>query len=119
MWLLSKLFGKRKNPRLEYVDGVGYDTSTIHGAIAYEKACDESLNIHKLAARVKNHCTNEGAALTNNGVALCNTFTHHLLELHKFAFKIKDHKLRQEFVELLRRRETIPSQFIKAITPKR
>lgn len=58
---------------------------TLEEIDKWEAEHDNSTNIYKVSARVKNLARNEGAALTPVGEILTNTYTHVLLALYKFA----------------------------------
>lgn len=83
---------------------------------AWEKAQDESEDIYKVAARVKNEARHGvGANLTAQGEALCNTFVHVFVALYEFSNKIPDENLRNELKALIRKQENAPGGYIAAM----
>ena len=82
----------------------------------WEKEQNESEDIYKVAARVKNLASaNVNSNLTSQGEGLCNTFVHMFVALYEFSNKIPDEKLRTELKELIRKQEQVPGNYIGAM----
>jgi len=88
---------------------------TKEEAEAFVKAQEESEDIYKVAARVKNEARSSGASLTAQGEALCNTFVHLFVAIYEFSNKIPDEKLRAELKALVRKNEAVPGGYIAAM----
>lgn len=82
---------------------------------AWEKAQDNSNDIYRISARVKNLARGADASLTPVGEALCNTYTHVLKELYDFAETVKNKKTKAKLLEILRKNEVMPGNFIAAV----
>lgn len=82
--------------------------------IAMETAQDNSNDIYKLSARVKNLARGGGASLTPMGDALCNTYTHVLKAFYTFAETMTNPEEKDRFIQLIRRHEDMPSNVIAA-----
>lgn len=83
---------------------------------AWEKAQNESEDIYKVAARVKNEARYAvGKNLTPTGEALCNTFVHMFVALYEFSNKIPDEKLKEELKVLIRKQEQVPGAYVAAM----
>lgn len=81
----------------------------------WEKQQDNSTDIYKVSARVKNIARDGGrASLTDVGEMLCNTYTHVMKAFYDFADKIKDEQTKRDLIELIRKHEDMPGNFIAA-----
>lgn len=87
---------------------------TAEEIIALETKQDNSNDIYKLSARVKNLARSGGAALTPMGDALCNTYTHVLKAFYTFAETMTNQDEKDRFLLLIRRHEDMPSNVIAA-----
>jgi hypothetical protein len=83
-----------------------------------EKRQDNSTEIYKVAARVKNLARGGEATLTPAGEALCNVFVHVLKDLYLFSETLDSTK-REELYNLLRIHEGMPGKLISLMRPKR
>lgn len=83
----------------------------------WEKEQDNSDDIYKIVARVKNHARSKSATLTPVGDALCNTYTHVIKSFYDFANSLTDKNDKIRLIELIRKNETMPGDFIMAVTP--
>jgi hypothetical protein len=90
------------------------DFSTLEKIKEFEDAQDNSTDIYKIAARVKNLARGPGISLTPQGEMLANTYTHILKSFYDFAEKIEDKKIKQELIELIRSKEGMPGDLIAA-----
>jgi hypothetical protein len=81
----------------------------------WEAKQDNSNEIYKIAARVKNLARGGSLNLTPAGEALCNTFVHVAKELYDFAEKIEDKDLKIKLTELIRKHENMPATLIAAM----
>jgi len=82
--------------------------------ISLEKKQNNSNDIYKLSARVKNLARGGGASLTPMGDALCNTYTHVLKAFYTFAETMTNQDEKDRFIQLIRRHEDMPSNVIAA-----
>lgn len=80
----------------------------------WEKAQDNSTDIYKIAARVKNLARGGNAALTAQGDMLCNTYVHVMKSFYDFASTIVDNATREELIQLIRSHENMPGNLIAA-----
>lgn len=85
---------------------------------AWEKAQDNSNDLYKVAARVKNLARDNGGSLTHVGDILCNSYVHVLLALYKFAENLQDEDTKNKLVALIRSHESLPRDIINAAMPK-
>jgi len=83
----------------------------------WEAQQDNSNDIYKIAARIKNEARGKHgeATLTTVGVSLCNMFTHMLKSFYDFAETIPDKEVKIRLIELIRRQEKVPGDFIRAM----
>lgn len=96
--------------------GKPIENMTIDEIKALEAAQDNSNDIYKISARVKNLATMAaGNNLTNVGVMLANSYTHVLKSLYDFSATLKDEEVKRKLVELVRSKEGMPADFIAAI----
>jgi len=96
------------------------DMETLEEIEAWEKANNDSNDIYRLSARVKNLAVIEGkASLTPVGAMLCNTYTHVLKALYDFSETIQDKAVKDRLVEILRNSESMPAKFILASKPRK
>lgn len=82
--------------------------------LAQEIAQDNSNDIYKLSARVKNLARGNGMGLTPMGDVLCNTYTHVLKAFYTFAETISDQDTKDKLVRLIRTHEDMPGNVIAA-----
>lgn len=82
---------------------------------AWQKAQDESEDLYKIAARVKNLAREGNKVLTPQGEALCNTYVHVLKSLYEWSNKIPDEALRKELKDFIRSKEDMPGSYISAM----
>lgn len=80
----------------------------------WEKAQDNSNDIYKVSARVKNLARGGGAVLTPAGDMLCNTFTHVVKALYDFAETIEDKNTKIKLIETIRKQEGMPASLVAA-----
>ena len=83
-----------------------------------EKRADESNDIYKISARIKNlvRATGSGATLTDAGERLANTYIHVAKAFYDFAETIPDEAVRKKLIELIRKHESMPADFIFAMS---
>lgn len=87
---------------------------TLEEIKSWEKAQDNSNDIYKISARVKNLAREGGAGLTPVGESLCNTYIHVMKAFYDFADKLEDKETKIKLTELIRSQEGMPSTFIAA-----
>lgn len=87
---------------------------TAEEIVAMEVAQDNSNDIYKISARVKNLARFGGASLTPQGEALCNTYTHVLKAFYTFAETMTNQEEKDKFMQLIRKHEDMPSNLIAA-----
>jgi hypothetical protein len=87
---------------------------TLEEIEEWEKKQDNSNDIYKIAARVKNLARSDGqAALMPAGEALCNVYTHVLKAFYDFADTLPpEHRVRM--YDLIRHHEGMPGNLIAA-----
>lgn len=88
---------------------------TLEEIEAWEKAQDNSNDIYKVSARIKNLARSSDASLTAVGDMLCNTYTHVAKSFYDFAETISDKETKIKLIELIKKNEIMPAQFIAAI----
>lgn len=82
----------------------------------WESKQENSNDIYKLSARIKNLARQGGlASLTPVGESLCNVYTHVLKAFYDFAESLPDKEVKIKLVELTRKHETMPGDFISAM----
>lgn len=87
---------------------------TLEEIKSWEKAQDNSNDIYKISARVKNLAREGGAGLTPVGESLCNTYIHVMKAFYDFADNLEDKEIKIKLTELIRKQEGMPSSFIAA-----
>lgn len=80
----------------------------------WEKQQDNSTDIYKIAARVKNLARGGDATLTPVGESLCNVYVHVLKAFYDFADILDDKDTKIKLHELIRKQEGMPGNFIAA-----
>lgn len=109
---LAKHFGE-KPP--EHKQGTDFKKmKTLEEVEDWEKEQDNSHDIYKIAARVKNLARGSGGTLTPQGEMLANTYVHVLKALYDFADTIPDRDTKTKLVEILRKNEGMPASLIEA-----
>ncbi len=89
---------------------------TLEEIESWEKAQDNSNEIYKLSARIKNLArSGAGANLTPAGDVLCNSYTHVMKSFYNFAETIQDKDLKIKLHDLVRANEGVPAQIIAAL----
>lgn len=84
---------------------------TLEEIESLEKGKDNSNDIYKISARVKNLARGTNVKLTPVGDALCNTYTHVLKSFYDFANTL-DSQTKNRFVNLIRSHEKMPGDVI-------
>lgn len=91
----------------------------------FEKQQNDSTDIYKVAARVKNLARSvpsvngrSSADLTPAGDTLCNLYTHVLKSLYDFAETL-DKPTGEKLYNLLRQQEDMPARVIELLRPKK
>lgn len=79
---------------------------------------ENSTDIYRVAARVKNLARADGGALTPVGDILCNSYVHVLIALYDFAETI-DASKREELMSLIRANENMPANILSAARKKK
>ena len=92
---------------------------TLEEIEAWERKQDNSNDIYKVKARVKNHARDAMKAnVSSVGEMLVNTYVHVLISLYEFADKIQDKETKIKLLELIRKNETMPANFMAATQAK-
>lgn len=79
-----------------------------------EKLEDESNDIYKVAARIKNEVRLvSGKALTKAGEMFCNEYVHVCLSFYRFSETLPEPK-KQELKDLVRKSENVPARLVVA-----
>lgn len=91
----------------------------------FEKQQNDSTDIYKVAARVKNLARSvpsvngrSSADLTPAGEALCNLYAHVLKSLYDFSETLESPK-KEELYDILRKHEEMPRTLISAMKPSK
>jgi hypothetical protein len=81
----------------------------------WEKEQDNSTDIYKIAARIKNLARVDGrASLTPVGDSLCNVYTHIIKRLYDFADTLKSEDEKKCLYELVKKSEAMPGDLIRS-----
>jgi hypothetical protein len=111
---LAAYFGEVLPKKQKKVKSVSKDM-TLEEIEDWERQQDNSNDIYKLSARVKNLARDNGsAALTPVGEALCNVYTHVLKEFYDFAETIQDKSTKIKLINLIRKNEGMPGNLISS-----
>lgn len=108
---LAKHFGEVL-PKKKKVQDVS--KMTLEEITEWESKQENSNDIYKVAARIKNLARDGKANLTPVGEMLCNTFVHVLKSFYDFAETISDKEIKIKLIELTRKQEAMPGNFIAA-----
>lgn len=82
-----------------------------------ERAQDNSNDIYKISARIKNLARfSVKANLTPQGDMLANSFTHLIKVFYDFAETIQDKDVRVRLLQLTRKQEEVPANLISALS---
>lgn len=90
------------------------DKMSLEEIESWEKKQDNSNDIYKISARVKNLARTGGGNLTDVGDMLCNTYTHVIKAFYDFSENIPDKETKIKLTDLIRRHEDMPGNFIAA-----
>jgi hypothetical protein len=110
---LAKHFGEPKPVKKKELTKRKLAKMSLEEIESWEKAQDNSNDIYKVSARVKNLARAAGN-LTAQGDMLCNTFTHVLMAFYDFASRLEDKDTKIRLTELTRSKEGMPADFIGA-----
>jgi hypothetical protein len=89
---------------------------TLKEIEAWEKAQDNSNDIYKVSARIKNLARQgAGANLTPAGDVLCNSHTHLCKAFYDFAETVEDKDTKIKLMELIRINESMAANVISAL----
>lgn len=116
---LAEHFGEEKpirNKKKDLEKNPDFKKMTMDEIEAWEEKQDNSNDIYKVAARVKNLARSSGVNLTPVGEMLANSFVHVLKDLYDFAETIPDKNIRIQFIEKVRSHEDMPGRLIAATT---
>lgn len=93
-----------------------FKNMTLQEIEEWEKAQDNSSDIYKVSARIKNLARGGGAVLTPAGDMLCNSFTHVVKALYDFADTVPDKSVRIKLIEAIRNQEGMPASLVAAFS---
>jgi len=111
---LAAYFGEVLPKKQKKVKSVSKDM-TLEEIEDWERQQDNSNDIYKLSARVKNLARVDGtASLTPTGEALCNVYTHVLKAFYDFAETIQDKSVKIRLINLIRNQEGMPGNLISS-----
>lgn len=89
---------------------------TLEEIEAWEKQQDNSNDIYKIKARIKNLVRAEsGGSITDVGEMLVNCYVHVMKALYDFADKVEDKETKIKLIGLIQSQENMPGQFISAV----
>jgi hypothetical protein len=87
---------------------------TLEEIESWEKSQDNSNDIYKVNARIKNLARSGGAVLTPTGEMLCSLYTHVMLAFYDFANKIENREIKIKLIDLIKENEKMPANMIAA-----
>lgn len=97
-----------------------FDQMTPDEAEAFEKEQDNSNDIYKVSARIKNQAREAANGnLTRVGDALCNLHTHVTMSYYMLAETIADPEIKKRLLELARTNESMPADLLKLLPRNR
>jgi hypothetical protein len=112
---IARLF-KVEEPKKKKVKQKKLSRMTLEEIEEWEKAQDNSNDIYKVSARIKNLA--RGAVksnLTAQGDMVINMFTHVIKTLYDFADTVSDKETKIRLTETIRRQEEMPANLIAAL----
>lgn len=109
--LLAEYFGESPPDRKK---AKSIKNMTNEEIVSLEKEQDNSNDIYKISARIKNLARGNNASLTPMGDILCNTYTHVLKALYIFADTMSDQNTKDKLIRLIRANENMPANVIAA-----
>lgn len=90
---------------------------TLEEIESWEKAQENSNDIYKVAARVKNAARMAVKAnLTPQGEMVCNTFTHLVKGIYDLADTIADKETKAKLINFAKKQEEAPAGLIEALS---
>lgn len=104
-----------KVPKPKKKKGKSVATMSLEEIESWEKAQDNSNDIYKVSARIKNLARTGGASLTPTGEILCNTYTHVVKGFYDFAETIEDKDTKIKLIELIKKSEAMPGTLMAAV----
>lgn len=110
---LERMFSQKRN-KIKKVQPKGLSDMTMEEIEDLERKQDNSTDIYKIAARVKNLARGGNASLTEQGEMLCNTYCHVMKAFYDFADKIQDKNTKVQLISLIRDQEHMPGTLIQA-----
>lgn len=95
-------------------EGKPVETMTKEEIHTWEAQQDNSTEIYKIAARVKNLARSDGqASLLPAGEALCNLYVHAMKSFYDFADTLPEDSRRKMYI-LIQKQESLPGNVISA-----
>lgn len=112
---IAKFF-KEKIPKKKEKKEKGLNKMSLKEIESWEKAQDNSNDIYKVSARIKNLARQgAGANLTPAGDVLCNSHTHLIKAFYDFAETVEDKETKMKLVNLIRSNEGMAANVISAL----
>lgn len=102
-------------PKPKKKKGKSINKMSLEEIESWEKAQDNSNDIYKVSARIKNLARTGGANLTPTGEILCNTYTHVVKGFYDFAESIEDADTKIKLIELIKKSEAMPGTLMAAV----
>ena len=93
-----------------------FEKMTLEEINEWEKAQDNSNDIYKVSARIKNLAREGGGVLTPAGVMLTNSFAHVCKALYDYADTIQEKDIKIKLIEVIRRQESMPAALVAAFS---
>lgn len=113
---IAALFNAQPAPKPKKKKQKKLSKMSLEEIEAWEKAQDNSNDIYKVSARIKNLARmSVKANLTTQGDMVCNTFTHMIKNLYDFAETIQDKETKIRLMELVKKQEEMPANLISAL----
>ena len=83
---------------------------------ALDAETEELVNIYRIKARIGNAVAATGGSMTRTGEGLVNSFTHVVKAMYDFALTLKDPVEKQALLDLVKKHESMPADFIKSVS---
>lgn len=75
-------------------------------------------DIYQISARIKNAVAFADHALSPQGNALCNMFSHVIKELYDFSETIVDEEIASKLNQIIKKQEEFPAKLLDLFKPK-
>jgi len=110
---LERMFSQKRT-KIKKVHPKQLSEMTMDEIEEWEAKQNDSTDIYKIAARVKNLARGNNASLTQQGEILCNSYVHVMKAFYDFADKLQDRAIKVQLTQLIRGQEGMPGTIIAA-----